>query len=136
MWLFKEKRYRPLGYLLASLAVYMLVATISLTFIFTTGHDPIRPYMNGLGFILNLFTMAFCLVTWRKDHKHWTEKEKEQVEKPPFLFDVKEIDELEKVGINPKFLQPIDYKKYKRQEAWMWSVAILANLVSIGTHFW
>lgn len=134
--LFKNKEYRPLAILMSSLFAYLLLFLADIIISITAHKDPFTALMKGCGIVLNLFLIVFAIMMWRRNHKWYVEKEREQIEKPQYSFTEQELRELEESGVETKFLQPINYKKWNRQTAWMWSACILFNLILIGTHFW
>jgi hypothetical protein len=135
--LFKEKQYRPLGILLVLLLMYLVIVVVGLAFALLTDHTPFKQVIDWYGIGLSVYSLVFCSVMWWNSYKDSVEREKKMAKYTiPYDFSNRELAELKKLGIASRYLQPIDYKKNRRQTAWLWATAILANLLALSTHFW
>lgn len=120
--LFKEKRYRPLGILMLCLFAYLIVAAFGMISVFTGQYDTMKPVMKWFGMLVNLYCLVFCISNWRIAHKESIQREQEWK---------KRYSEL---GV--EYEPQIDYQKSRRQNGWMWTLAIAVNLFCFSTYFW
>lgn len=120
--LFKSKRYRPLGILVLFLFAYLIVFVVGVISIFKGHGDTMDPIMDGLGILVNLYCIVFCITQWKIGHQESIHREQEWK---------KRYNEL-----NIEYEPIVDYQKSRRQVGWTWTGAIVINLFSLSTIFW